>query len=135
MPSGRGAALVAAGVAAVEGAALIANGIAVAVVVLRDGITGPSAVASPMGVAVEVVLYLFFGGALLWIARGLLRGAASVLTPFVLAQLLGLTVTIPMAQGSGAASAIGWVATLLAAAGIVSWWILLRRRAVAADAQ
>lgn len=128
VPTGRGAAAVACGVAAVEGAALIGNGLAVAVVVLRDGITGPSAVASPIGVAVEVVLYLLFGGALLWIARGLLRGVSAVLTPFLLAQLLGLTVSIPMAQGAGLAGVVGWIATGLAVAGIVAWWLLLRSR-------
>lgn len=127
--AGRAAALVAAVVAAVEGVALIGNGIAVAVVVLRDGITGPSDIASPTGVVVEVLLYLLFGGALLWIARGLYRGAAAALTPFLLAQLLGLTVSIPMAQGGGLPAVVGWIATLMALAGIVAWWSLVRRRA------
>lgn len=116
-------------VAVVQGLALIGNGIAVAFVVLRDGITGPSAVASPAGVAVEVLLYLLFGGALLWVSRGLARGSGAVLTPFVLAQLLALTVAIPMARGSGGASVVGWVATGLCLVGIIAWWTLFRRRA------
>lgn len=132
MPAGIGggrSAVAAAVVAVVQGLALIGNGIAVAFVVLRDGITGPSAVASPAGVAVEVLLYLLFGGALLWVSRGLARGSGAVLTPFVLAQLLALTVAIPMARGSGGASVVGWVATGLCLVGIIAWWTLFRRRA------
>lgn len=114
--------------AVAEGAALIINGLLVGFVVLRDGITGPSAVASPVGVAVEVVLYLLFGAVLLVIARGVLRGSGAVLTPFVLAQLLGLTVALPLARSTGMASVIGWIATVLCLAGIVAWWPLFRRR-------
>jgi hypothetical protein len=115
-------------VAVVEGAALIVNGLAVAFVVLRDGITGPSAVASPLGVAVEVLLYLAFGAALLWIGRGLLQGRSAALTPFALAQILGLAVSIPLAQGGGASRVVGWIATGLIIAGLAAWGVLLRRR-------
>lgn len=126
--NGRAASAIASTVAAIEGAALVFNGLAVAVVVLRNGVTGPSPVASPAGVAVEVLLYLLFGGALLWVARGVLRGRQAVLTPFVLAQLLGLTVAVPLARGEGVASLIGWAASGLCLLGIAAWWVLFRRR-------
>jgi len=113
-------------VAAVEGVALIANGIAVAVLVLRDGINAPDAVASPVGILLEVLLYLGFGLAMLWIARGLVLGRRGVLTPFVLAQLLALTVSVPLATGGGTASAVGWAITLGCVAGLVSWALLYR---------
>jgi hypothetical protein len=124
---------VGAAVAFVEGVALIANGIAVAFVVLRDGVTGPSAVASPLGVTVEVLLYLVFGAALLWIGRGLLQGRGAALTPFALAQILGLAVSVPLAQGGGASRAVGWIATGLIIVGLAAWGVLLRRR-LAVDA-
>ncbi len=119
---------VAVGIAAAQGLALIANGLAVAWVVIRDGISGPSAVATPGGVAVEVLLYVVFGSALLWVARGLAKGSPFVLTPFVLAQVLGLTVSVPLAGGGGAAGIIGWLVTLSCLLGIVAWVGLLRRR-------
>lgn len=119
---------VAAIVAAIEGAALLANALAVVWFVIRDGITGPADVASPIGVAVEVLLYLVFGAAMLWIARGLVRGSNAVLTPFVLAQVLGLTVSIPLASGSGAAAVVGWLLTGLCVLGLVAWVGLLRSR-------
>jgi hypothetical protein len=125
---------VAAAVAFVEGAALIANGLAVAFVVLRDGITGPSAVASPLGVTVEVLLYLAFGAALLWIARGLWQGRDASMTPFALAQILGLAVSVPLAQGGGASRVVGWLATGLIVTGLAAWGVLLRRRLAVGDA-
>ena len=115
-------------VAAIQGAALIANALAVLWFVIRDGITGPAEVASPIGIAVEVLLYLLFGAAMLWIARGLVRGSNAVLTPFVLAQVLGLTVSIPLASGTGAAAVVGWLLTGLCLLGLVAWVGLLRSR-------
>jgi len=115
-------------VAAVEGAALLANALAVLFFVIRDGISGPADVASPLGVAVEVLLYLVFGAAMLWIARGLVRGSNGVLTPFALAQVLGLTVSIPLASGAGAAALVGWLLTGVCVLGLVAWVGLLRSR-------
>lgn len=128
MQTGAGPRRVAAAVALAQGLALLVNGLAVTWVVIRDGITGPSAIASPIGVAVEVLLYLVFAGALVWIARGLVRGSEAVLTPFVLAQVLGLTVAIPLATGGGAAALIGWALTLGCVLGLVMWVALLRQR-------
>jgi hypothetical protein len=119
---------IAATVAVIQGAALLSNGVAVLWVVIRDGITGPAAVASPAGIAVEVALFVVFGAAMLWIARGLVRGSGAVLTPFVLAQVLGLTVSIPLATGTGAAAVVGWLLTGLCILGLVAWVSLLRSR-------
>ncbi len=119
---------IAAAVALAQGAALLVNGIAVAWIVVRDGIDGPAEVASPVGVTLEVVLYVIFGAALLWIARGIARANAAALTPFVLAQVLGLTVSIPLASGDGAAAVVGWAVTFSCLLGIVAWLGLVRQR-------
>lgn len=129
-PGGPGAdrwRLFAAAIAGLEGAALIGNAVAVAVVVLRDGITGPSTVASPVGVVVEIALFLIFGGAMLFIARGLSAGSTGVLTPFLLAQILGLTVGIPLLSAPEGVSAVGALITAACVAGAVAWLVLLRR--------
>ena len=128
MQTGAGLRRVAAAVALAQGAALLVNALAVTWVVVRDGSTGPSAIASPIGVTVEVVLYLLFGAAMLWISRGMLRGSEAVQTPFVLAQVLGLTVAIPLATGGGAAAVVGWALTFGCILGVVVWGALLRRR-------
>lgn len=120
-------------VAAVEGLALVANGFAVAWVVVADGLTGPAEVASPVGVALEVALYLLFGAAMLWIARGLARGSGAVLTPFLLAQLLGLTVAVPLASSEGAAGIAGWAFTIGCLLGLVAWWTLMRTKLADGD--
>lgn len=130
MQTGAGLRRAAAAVALLQGMALLVNAMAVTWVVVRDGITGPSAIASPVGVTVEVALYLVFGAAMMWIARGMLRGSEGVQTPFVLAQVLGLTVAIPLATGGGAASLVGWALTFICILGVVVWGALLRRRGV-----
>lgn len=123
--------MVAASVAAIEGAALLGNAAVVLWVVIRDGITGPAPVASPVGVTVEIALYLAFGAAMLWIARGIVRGSSAVNTPFALAQVLGLTVSIPLATAAGTAAVFGWLLTALCLLGLIAWVGLLRRQAPA----
>lgn len=118
---------VAAAIAALQGLALIGNGLLVAIVVLRDGITGPSAVASPAGIITEVVIFLLFGGAMLWIARGLWLGQEGVRSPFLLAQILSLTVGIPLATNDGLSMVAGIIITGVAVLGIASWWLVLQR--------
>jgi hypothetical protein len=118
-------------IAAVQGLALIANALAVTYFVVRDGITAPSTVASPAGVALEIVLFLLFGAALLFIAHGLRTGRAAVLTPFLLAQILGLTVGIPLVRAPDGVGAVGLLVTGACAAGIAAWLVLVRRAAAA----
>lgn len=118
---------VAATIAVAQGLALIGNGLLVAFVVLRDGITGPAAVASPAGIVTEVVIFLLFGAALLWIARGLWLGQEGVRSPFLLAQILSLTVGIPLATNDGLTMLVGILITAIAVVGIGSWWLVLQR--------
>ncbi len=117
---------VGAAVALVEGLLMVGNGIAVAVLVGRDGITGPEAVASPAGVVIEVALYLLFGIALLWMARGFVRGSVAVLTPFMLAQVLGLTVSVPLAMGGGAVGLAGALVVAACLSGLLAWAMVVR---------
>lgn len=108
---------------------LAGNGLWVAVTVIRDGITGPAAVASAGGVITEVVIFLAFAagmgvlGALAW------RGRRGALTPFLLAQLLALTVGVPLVQAeSNLIRVIGVVTILVALLGAVAWFLALRDR-------
>ena len=117
---------IAAVVALLEGILMVGNGLLVAALVARDGITGPADVASPAGVVLEVALYLLFGFALLWMARGFVKGSPTVMTPFMLAQVLGLTVTIPLAMGGGTAGLAGAMVVVACGCGLVAWTQVLR---------
>ena len=112
--------------AGLQAAVLLGNGIAVAVVAIRDGITGPAPVASPAGVVTEVGLFVLFAAALGWIAWGLWTGHSAARTPFLLAQLLTLTVGVPMLAGQWPINLIGGAVTATAVAGILAWLAALR---------
>lgn len=113
-------------VAALEGLALAGYGVSIAVVALTSGLAGPVDVSSPSGVAVEIAVYLIFGAALGWIALGRLRGRDWATVPFLLAQLLALTVGIPMLTGAGVLA--GAAITAAALAGLVGMWLEGRDR-------
>jgi len=115
-------------VSALQGGALIINGVAVAAAVVAGGITGPADVASPVGVAVEALLFVGFGAALLLIGRALRLGDDWALTPFLLAQVLGLAVALPLASTSGAAGLVGVLVSASCLAGILAWVPLVRQR-------
>lgn len=116
-------------VAVIEGAALILNGLAVLYFVARDGLTGPSAVASPPGVALEVGIFLLFGAGLVAVALGARQQRDWVLTPFLVAQLLALTVGFPLATGAEMpAQLVGIAIVVMSVAGLLAWGSLLRTR-------
>ena len=115
-----------AGVALLEALLIVGNSVAVALVVARDGVTGPAPVATAPGVVAEVGLYLLFALALAWMARGFIQGSQGVLTPFMLAQILGLAVTFPLAMGGGAAGVAGILVVLASVCGLIAWAQVVR---------
>ena len=86
-------------VALAEAIALLGYAISIAVVALTTGIQGPQEVSSPTGVTVEVATFALFGAGMAAIAWGRWRGHGWSTVPFVVTQLLALTVGIPMATG------------------------------------
>ena len=100
-----------------EGLFFIAYGALVIIGVLRFGITGPAEVANAPGVTLEIVIFLVFGAALLLVATGWWRGSRWARSPFILAQLLGLVVSVPLMGSAGSAERmIGWSVTVIAVA-------------------
>lgn len=92
---------VAAVIALVEGAALVTYGIYVIVQVARLGITGPAPVSNVQSVALEIVIFLVFGIALLLAAWGLWRTRRWSRSLAVLGQLIGLVVGVPLVSATG----------------------------------
>ncbi len=102
-------------VSGAEGLFFIAYGVLVLIGVLRFGITGPVEVANAPGVTLEIIIFLIFGAALLLVAMGWWRGSKWARSPFVLAQLLGLVVSVPlMGSTGGTERLIGWSVTVIA---------------------
>ncbi len=95
--------------------------------VVRHGVTGPSEVATVGGVAVEITLFMIFGAALVWVALGIWRSRGSALTPFLLAQVLGLTVALPLATASGGIGVIGALMTFACLFGVLAWAFMMRQ--------
>ena len=109
-----------AGIAGIEGLALLAYGAFEIVEAIRFGATGPAAVSSPAAIALQIVIFLLFGAGLVLVARGWLQRARWVRGPFLLAQFIALVVGVPLAQASGSVErAVGIVIAVLAVAGIV----------------
>lgn len=105
-------------VAGLEALVLSGYAISIAVVALTQGVQGPEAVASPTGVAVESVVFALFGIGMGLIAIGRWRRAGWTSVPFVLAQLLALTVGIPLVTASGGPRIAGVLTVLVALTGV-----------------
>lgn len=116
----RVAGVVTVAVPALEGLLLVVYAVSIAVVAVTQGLSGPDDVSSPAGTVVEVVVFLLFGSGLLLIANGRRRDQDWATVPYVLAQLLALMATVPMATGSGAGVPVGIVASIAAVAGLVA---------------
>lgn len=110
-------------VAGVQALVLFGYAVSIAVVALTVGVQGPEEVASPTGVFVETVVFALFGLGMGLVAVGRWRRAEWSTVPFVVAQLLALTVGIPLATASGwprgagmltVAAALGSLAVLIA---------------------
>lgn len=109
-----------AGLALLEAAALVAYGAYEAVQGVLVGATGPSEVSTVPAIILQVVIFAVMGVGLACVARGWWRRRRWARAPFVLAQLIGLLIGIPIAQTQGAAPRLAGIAvTVLAAAGVL----------------
>ena len=113
--------VIGAGVAAIEGVALLVYATYIAVQVARLGITGPAAVSSPVAVALEITIFGLLGVAMVVAARGLWRARRWARSLLVVGQFLALVVGVPLATAEGGVERGSGIAlVVLAVAGIVA---------------
>ena len=108
-----------AGIALIEGVALLGYGLFDAIEAIRVGATGPEDVSNGPAIALQIVLFAIFGAGLVWIARGWWSARRWARAPFLLAQLLALLVGYDISQGAGAERFAGVALAIVAALGIV----------------
>lgn len=107
-------------IAFVEGTFFVVNAILVTAGILIFGFTAPSAVSNPAGVTLEVVIFAAFGVGLLVVAYGWWKVRSWARSPFVLAQLLALVVSIPLIGASGSVErVVGVLVTIVAVGGLI----------------
>lgn len=87
-------------VAVVEGLALLGYAVVDIVAVIGEGLTGPEEVSNPAAFGMQVVIFVALGAGLVVVARGWWNCRRWVRGPFVLAQLLGLVVGVPLLQSA-----------------------------------
>jgi len=87
-------------VAGLEGLTLLVYAVVDIVVVIRAGLTGPEEVSNPVAFGMQVVIFVALGAGLQVLARGWWSCRRWVRGPFILAQLLGLVVGVPLLQST-----------------------------------
>lgn len=90
--------LILAGIAGIEGVALVGYAVFDVVQGLRVGLTGPEEVSNLPALLLQIVIFLAFGAAGLAIAVGWWRAKYAARAPFILGQILALVVGFPIAQ-------------------------------------
>lgn len=107
-------------IAAIEGAVMIGYAVFDAVSAIAVGASGPQEVSNGPAIVLQIVLFIVFGAAMLWVARGWWTVRSWARSPFLLAQLMVLLVGVPLAQSGGSVERYtGIGACLLALLGIV----------------
>ena len=112
--------LVTAAVAGLEALLLVGYAISITVVVATTGLQGPQEVSSASGVTVEIAVFVLFGLGCAAVAVGRWRGSGWSAVPFVVIQLLALTVSIPLATGAGGGVPFGILVTVAALIGLAA---------------
>lgn len=109
-----------AAIAALEGIGLVAYAVYEIVQAVRIGATGPADVSSGPVILMEIALFALFGAGMLWVARGWLIPRRWARAPFLLAQIFGLVIGVPLAQATGSVERVAGIAlSLIAVLGIV----------------
>ena len=119
---------------AVQAAFLIGYALTIAYLLITRGPQGPAEVASGPGVIAEIATFALFGAGVIIVAIGRWRGRSWSTVPFVVIQLLTLTVSFPLMLGQdneSLARLCGVIATLAAVAGL---GVLILRRLSASGA-
>ena len=112
--------VVLAGIAGLQGVALLGYAVFDIVEAVRVGITGPAEVSNPMALLLVIVLTALFGAALVWVALGWWRARSWARAPFIVAQLIVGLLGYEVAQSQGSVeSAVGWTAVAIAVLGLV----------------
>lgn len=106
-------------IAGLEGVALLVYAGIDIVAVLRDGLSGPAPVSNPAAIIMQVLIFVALGIGMGALARGWWRQQRWVRGPFILGQLLGLVVGVPLAQSAGWAQLAGTALVLLCASACV----------------
>lgn len=116
--------MVGAAVAAIEGLALLAYAVYIAVQVVRLGITGPAEVSSPVAVALEIAIFGVLGVAMVLAARGLWRARRWGRSLLVVGQFLALVVGVPLVTAEGGVERGAGIAlvALAVAALVAGFW-------------
>lgn len=126
--------VVLAGIAALEGLALVGYAIFDIVEAFRVGITGPAEVSNPPALILLIVINALFGAGLLLIASGWWRAQRWARSPFLLAQIIIGLVGFEVAQSEGSVErTVGIVAVILAALGLVLSFAPTVSRAIAEE--
>jgi hypothetical protein len=100
-------------VAGLEGLALLGYAVVDIVAVVGEGFTGPEEVSNPAAFVMQVVIFTALGVGLVVVARGWWTRRRWVRGPFVLAQLLGLVVGVPLLQSTAPLVGVAIVAITL----------------------
>ena len=109
-----------AAISLVEAIGLLTYGVYEAVQGVQVGATGPAEVSNVPAIIVQVLIFAVLGAGMIYVGRGWWRRRRWARAPFVLAQLIGLLVGIPIAQTPGTGPRIAGIAlTVLAICGIV----------------
>jgi|DEB0MinimDraft_3_1074331.scaffolds.fasta_scaffold41891_2 uncharacterized membrane protein (DUF2068 family) len=107
-------------VAGIEGVALLAYSVYIAVQVMRIGITGPEEVSSPIAVTLEITIFAVLGAAMVLAARGLWRAKRWARSMLIVGQFLALVVGVPLVTAQGGVERSAGIALVaLAVVGLV----------------
>lgn len=111
--------VVLAAIASIQGLGLIGYAVYDIVQGITVGITGPEEVSNLPGLILQIVIFAALGLGLLLVARGWWMGRYGARAPFIVAQLLGLVVGVPLISAPDAwTQRVGFVLVGLSAVGI-----------------
>lgn len=105
------------GISGIQGVFYVAYAVLIVVGVARFGVSGPSEVANASGVTFEVLIFLFFGIGMIFVAIGWFSAKRWARAPFLLAQLMALVVSVPLIGATDALQK--WAAILITLAAFV----------------
>ena len=109
--------IVLAAIAAAEGIVLVGYAIYDVIQGIRVGLTGPPEVSNLPALVLQVVIFAALGVGLIAIARGWWLSKYGARAPFILAQLRGLVVGVPLTAAPDAGTRV--VGAALVAAAVV----------------
>jgi hypothetical protein len=107
-------------IAVLQGLALLAYGVFDLVETVRVGVSGPADVSNVPAVVLQILLFVVFGGAMIWIGWGWWTARRWARSPFLLAQLIAAFVGVELAQSEGSVERYSGIGLcLVAVLGIV----------------